>query len=755
MREDSVPQSTLESNMRPSANDQDRLCGSHMALCGLNHWSSTPFGAESYELSEGVLLCEALGNLETAALRRSCVPEARINLTRVTMVLLAAPLPAHPLSMFRSWDQLPKLNNVFTFPWCTKNCERPPCRGNRSPVNLLLMSRPTPGLVGEAGPDSVEQKLGFNLLWKEAALVTDELELGTTGLLMVPLLKDKLVPTARLLRTGLRPELRRMWESAAEIMLLLLTAAGGDWLPPPGPMVGLLWFRMKWEEEGEREAETEEAEVTDVMSSMFSSSNDLFSAADGDKEYSGHYKGSLRMCMCGLGLVHRGCRHRHALPAVDKTSWYQELSGGVTGQSCSVRWKFGICSSEEELCLKGGASSDAHMPIVGAFCGGQGSAILIGLQICVSNYEKIPFTPRQHWREIICSSWNNRLHINTPGTVCQGLCPRQIAIPLQGNVDTTLQHTHPDLLPVSSWMVRLHEFLHLMVLDFGTSEQTSLAADEHLSLLRKCMLLFLSRVLGLDPAIPKSTLRSCIHRVDTIELYLLCLVIFLHYFNEPFGSHCSIGLLDLRSPCVAVGPSPCSMHRERMGGKGKGGYWADRGSDKYGTQTARLMTWEKKLTNPAQRGVTSALPAWNGRRLAGPGSKLSGSASDFCRGSLALPSSEFSASLFTERRCQAVSCGLLKLSSQTGSSTFAVDCCSFLKVSLLLLKSTLSSGLLPLQGTAPFGPALLYSGPGCVCIEQSCFRRSEASSLIMVDAALAQVGKNLSEAMRILGDGQM
>lgn len=137
----------------------------------------------------------------------------------------------------------------------------------------------------------MEQKLGFNLLWKEAALVTDELELGTTGLLMVPLLKDKLVPTARLLRTGLRPELRRMWESAAEIMLLLLTAAGGDWPPPPGPMVGLLWFRMKWEEEGEREAETEEAEVTDVMSSMFSSSNDLFSAADGDKEYSGHYKG--------------------------------------------------------------------------------------------------------------------------------------------------------------------------------------------------------------------------------------------------------------------------------------------------------------------------------------------------------------------------------------------------------------------------------------------------------------------------------
>uniref|UniRef100_M3ZDT3 Pyridoxal-dependent decarboxylase domain-containing protein 1 n=1 Tax=Xiphophorus maculatus TaxID=8083 RepID=M3ZDT3_XIPMA len=32
---------------------------------------------------------------------------------------------------------------------------------------------------------------------------------------------------------------------------------------------------------------------------------------------------------------------------------------------------------------------------------------------------------------------------------------------------------------------------------------------------------------------------------------------------------------------------------------------------------------------------------------------------------------------------------------------------------------------------------------------------SKASSLIMVDAALAQVGKNLSEAMRILGDGQI
>uniref|UniRef100_A0A096M1Z3 Pyridoxal-dependent decarboxylase domain-containing protein 1 n=1 Tax=Poecilia formosa TaxID=48698 RepID=A0A096M1Z3_POEFO len=32
---------------------------------------------------------------------------------------------------------------------------------------------------------------------------------------------------------------------------------------------------------------------------------------------------------------------------------------------------------------------------------------------------------------------------------------------------------------------------------------------------------------------------------------------------------------------------------------------------------------------------------------------------------------------------------------------------------------------------------------------------SKASSLIMVDAALAQVGKNLNEAMRILGDGQM
>lgn len=129
----------------------------------------------------------------------------------------------------------------------------------------------------------MEQKLGFNLLWKEAALVTEELELGMIGLFMLPLLKDKLLPTARVLRTGLRLELRHMRGSTAEPKLLLLTATGGEWPLPPCSTLGLLWLRMKWEEEEEMGLETEEAEVTDVMSSILSSSNDLFSASKSDK----------------------------------------------------------------------------------------------------------------------------------------------------------------------------------------------------------------------------------------------------------------------------------------------------------------------------------------------------------------------------------------------------------------------------------------------------------------------------------------
>ena len=105
------------------------------------------------------------------------------------------------------------------------------------------------------------------------------------GLFMVPRLKDRLLTTVRDFRIGLGLELRLMQEWwAAESRLLLLKANVGDW---PGPLcssMDLLWLRKKWDEEGEMEAETGEAEK-DGMSSTSSISKDLFSAASGKKEY--------------------------------------------------------------------------------------------------------------------------------------------------------------------------------------------------------------------------------------------------------------------------------------------------------------------------------------------------------------------------------------------------------------------------------------------------------------------------------------
>ena len=126
--------------------------------------------------------------------------------------------------------------------------------------------------------------LGFNLLWKEAALVTEEPLLWMTGLFIVPRLKDRLLPTVRVLSMGLGLELRRMREWAAEPMLLLLKAKDGGWSPPPCSSVALLWLRKKWQEDGEIGVETGEFEEKDGMSSTSSVSKDLFSAADGKKK---------------------------------------------------------------------------------------------------------------------------------------------------------------------------------------------------------------------------------------------------------------------------------------------------------------------------------------------------------------------------------------------------------------------------------------------------------------------------------------
>lgn len=56
----------------------------------------------------------------------------------------------------------------------------------------------------------MEYPLGFNLLWKDAALAIEEPLLVMAGLFMVPLLKDRLLPTVRDLSTGLGLELRLM-----------------------------------------------------------------------------------------------------------------------------------------------------------------------------------------------------------------------------------------------------------------------------------------------------------------------------------------------------------------------------------------------------------------------------------------------------------------------------------------------------------------------------------------------------------------
>lgn len=134
----------------------------------------------------------------------------------------------------------------------------------------------------------MEKPLGFKRLWKDAALVTEELLVWLVGLFMVPRLKDRLLTTVRGFSTGLGLELRLMREwYAAELrllLLLLLKAGEGDWLPPPLPSWPLLWLRKKWGDEGETGEETEEAEEKDGMSSTSSMSKDLFSAAGAKKE---------------------------------------------------------------------------------------------------------------------------------------------------------------------------------------------------------------------------------------------------------------------------------------------------------------------------------------------------------------------------------------------------------------------------------------------------------------------------------------
>ena len=54
--------------------------------------------------------------------------------------------------------------------------------------------------------------MGFNLLWKDAALVTEEPLLWTADLFMFPRLKDRLPTTLRDLSTGLGLEFRLMRE---------------------------------------------------------------------------------------------------------------------------------------------------------------------------------------------------------------------------------------------------------------------------------------------------------------------------------------------------------------------------------------------------------------------------------------------------------------------------------------------------------------------------------------------------------------
>lgn len=131
--------------------------------------------------------------------------------------------------------------------------------------------------------------MGFNLLWKDAALVTEEPLLWTADLFVVPRLKDRLLTTLRDLSTGLGLELRLMrewWAVEPRLLLLLLKGNEGDWPPPPRPSLALLWWRKKWEEEGETGVEMGEAEGKDGMSSTSSMSKDLFSAAGGKKKFS-------------------------------------------------------------------------------------------------------------------------------------------------------------------------------------------------------------------------------------------------------------------------------------------------------------------------------------------------------------------------------------------------------------------------------------------------------------------------------------
>lgn len=129
--------------------------------------------------------------------------------------------------------------------------------------------------------------MGFNLLWKDAALITEEPLLWMAGLLMVPLLKDRLLTRVRDLSTGLGLELRLMWEWWAVeprlLLLLLLKANEWGWPPPSCPSLALLWLRKKWEEEGETGVDMEEAVEKDGTSSTSSMSKDLFSAAGGGK----------------------------------------------------------------------------------------------------------------------------------------------------------------------------------------------------------------------------------------------------------------------------------------------------------------------------------------------------------------------------------------------------------------------------------------------------------------------------------------
>lgn len=106
------------------------------------------------------------------------------------------------------------------------------------------------------------------------------------NLFVVPLLNDKLLTILQDLFTGLRFELRLVWEQWAvgpRLLMLLLKANKGDWPPLPCTSLALLWLWMKWEEEGVIGVETEEAVEKDDVSSTSSISKDLFSASKSDK----------------------------------------------------------------------------------------------------------------------------------------------------------------------------------------------------------------------------------------------------------------------------------------------------------------------------------------------------------------------------------------------------------------------------------------------------------------------------------------